>query len=40
MKVKHLVYSTKYKLKEICPRGNNKVVIYYSVFIIDVYFSL
>ena len=26
-------------LKEICPRGNNKVIIYFLIIMINVYYS-
>ena len=27
------------KMKEICPRGNNKVIIYFLIIMINVYYS-
>ena len=27
------------KVKEICPRGNNKVIIYFLIIMINVYYS-
>jgi hypothetical protein len=27
-------------LKEICPRGNNKVLLFISIFVINVYFFM
>ena len=38
----HLVLNIRFgrwKLKEICPRGNNKVIIYFLILMINVYYS-